>query len=145
MPPNARIYDNIAATTVCRSNNGNSFHSDDSSIISSSGSNDGNQRVIDGALGHLKKGEAVTIRKVLTAVQNHEQQRMHEGFNELNFSVGVLNSMLVAYVFGNFPEHFWLLWLLEAAALIPRKIWQNWHAKPLREVLYYVDYCWVSC
>jgi Protein of unknown function (DUF2838) len=87
--------------------------------------------------------EAETIRKVLLAVQKHEQTRIQEGFNELNFATGVLNSMLVAYVFGNFPEHFWLLWLLEAAALIPRKIYQDWHAQPLRQILYYIDYCWV--
>jgi len=88
-------------------------------------------------------GEAQTIRKVLSAVQRHEQERIHEGFNELNFAAGVLNTMLVAYVFGNFPEHFWLLWFIEAAALIPRKFWQDWHAKPLRQSLYYLDYCWV--
>ncbi|CAB9530867.1 Conserved hypothetical protein [Seminavis robusta] len=87
--------------------------------------------------------QADTIRKVLTAVQRHERERIQEGFNEWNFAAGVLNTMLVAYIFGNFPEHFWLLWLLEAAALIPRKIWQDWHALPLRQILYYVDYCWV--
>ena len=86
----------------------------------------------------LRQGEADTIRKVLYAVQRHERERIQEGFNEINFAAGVLNSMLVAYVFGNFPEHFWLLWLLEAAALIPRKIWQDWHAQPLRQILYYL-------
>lgn len=98
---------------------------------------------VDAPIFHHTNGEAETIRKVLLAVQRHEQERIQEGFNELNFAAGVLNSMLVAYVFGNFPEHFWLLWILEAVALIPRKIWQDWHAVPLRQILYYLDYCWV--
>lgn len=102
------------------------------------------QKAGNGNRSFLKNGgdEAETIRKVLLAVQRHEQARIAEGFNEINFAAGVLNSMLVAYVFGNFPEHFWLLWILEAAALIPRKIWQDWHAKPLCQILFYTDYCW---
>lgn len=92
---------------------------------------------------HQNNEEAETIRKVLLAVQRHEQERIQEGFNEINFSCGVLNSMLVAYIFGNFPEHFWLLWVVEAIALIPRKIWHDWNAVPLRQILYYADYCWV--
>jgi hypothetical protein len=90
-----------------------------------------------------RSAEAKTIRKVLLAVQRHERERIQEGLSELNFAAGVLNSMLVAYVFGHYPEHFWILWIIEAVALIPRKIWQDWHAKPLRQILYYLDYCWV--
>lgn len=89
------------------------------------------------------KMDAETVRRVLLAVQKHESDRIQEGFNELNFAAGVLNSVLVAYVFGHYPQHFWLLWALEALVLIPRKIWQDWHAVPLRQILYYADYCWI--
>ena len=75
---------------------------------------------------NLRQMEVATIRKVLVAVQKHERDRIQEGFNEINFTIGVLNSVLIAYVFGNFPEHFWLLWLIEAFVLIPPKVWSNY-------------------
>mmetsp|Transcript_9383 Transcript_9383/g.23539 ORF Transcript_9383/g.23539 Transcript_9383/m.23539 type:complete len:494 (-) Transcript_9383:266-1747(-) len=90
-----------------------------------------------------KKMDAATIREVLLAVQRHERDRIHSGFNSLNFAAGVLNSMLVAYVFGHYPQHFWLLWAFEALALIPRKIYQDYTASPLCQILYYADYCWI--
>lgn len=91
----------------------------------------------------LNSGEAETVRQVLATIQQQERKRIKEGFNEINFSVGVLNCMLVAYVFGNYPEHFWILYLVEALYLIPLKIWQDWTSKPSCRIPYYLDYCWI--
>jgi len=87
--------------------------------------------------------EAETIRKVLKEVQKYEAKRIREGFNETNFTLGVLNCILLAFVFGDYPEHFWWLYLAEAIILIPHKIWSDYHAKPMNQVFYYMDYCWV--
>ena len=91
----------------------------------------------------VSPSEAETIRKVLKEVQKSEYKRIREGFNEINFTLGVLNCILLSYIFGNHPEHFWWIYLGEAFLLIPQKIYHDFQAKPLNQVLYYLDYCWV--
>lgn len=91
----------------------------------------------------VTRSEAETIRKVLKEVQKSEHKRIREGFNELNFTLGVFNCVLLSYIFGNHPEHFWWLYLLEGVILLPQKIYMDYNAKPLNQVLYYLDYCWV--
>lgn len=56
---------------------------------------------------------------------------------------GVLNYLMLAFVFGKYPQHFWLLFVVEISILIPMKIAEDYNAKPLSQVLYYLDYCWV--
>jgi hypothetical protein len=91
----------------------------------------------------LSGSEAETIRRVLRSLQKHERERLQKGFNRLNFTVGVLNTLLIAWVFGAHPEHFWLLFLVESSVLLPLKIYQDYTARPMCQVFYYLDYCWV--
>jgi len=87
-------------------------------------------------------GEADIISKVLEQVDLTATRRMREGFNERNFSLGVLNTLLVCFVFAKYPQHFWLLYFVETLALVPTKFYYMYKAKPLNEALYYLDYCW---
>ncbi|KAL9184752.1 hypothetical protein ACHAXT_012722 [Thalassiosira profunda] len=120
---------------------------------------------------HYKKGEAATIRRVLDEMEVVSAKRTSEGFNELNFSIGVFNcvsreilgqhsegrrmgltaiqllhtyQLFVAYMFGAHPEHLWLIYLLEGCYMIPRKFYNMWHARPLNQALYYLDFCWCA-
>jgi len=89
-----------------------------------------------------KKGEAETIRRVLDEIEVVSVKRMSEGFNEFNFSVGVFNCLFIAYMFGAYPEHLWLIYLVEGSYFLPRKFLTMWSAQPLNQALYYLDFCW---
>jgi len=91
----------------------------------------------------FRRGEVETVAKVLEEVDKTAAKRMREGFNEKNFAAGVLNSFFVAYAFGKWPEHFWILYLVETAVLVPVKFLHMVRAKPLNEALYYLDLCWM--
>ena len=45
-------------------------------------------------------------------------------------------------MFGAYPEHLWLIYLLQGSFFIPRKFYTMWTAKPLNQALYYLDFCW---
>lgn len=91
---------------------------------------------------NFQRGEAETIRRVLDEIDHVAVKRMSEGFNEFNFSVGVINCFFIIYMFGAHPEHMWLVYLVEGLYMIPRKFYNMWHAKPLNQALYYLDFCW---
>mmetsp|Transcript_35126 Transcript_35126/g.75854 ORF Transcript_35126/g.75854 Transcript_35126/m.75854 type:complete len:462 (+) Transcript_35126:33-1418(+) len=91
---------------------------------------------------NFKRGEMETIRKVLYETEVIALKRTAEGFNQVNFSLGVLNCFFLSYVLGDAPQHLWLLYLLESLYMIPKKFRNMWRAKPLNEALYYLDFCW---
>ena len=76
-----------------------------------------------------EKGEADMLRRVLIEMEVIALKRTSEGFNEINFTTGVLNCFLISYVIGAYPQHLWLLYLLESCYHIPRKFYNMWHAK----------------
>jgi len=90
----------------------------------------------------FRQREAAVLRRVLEEVDKTAAKQMRQGFNEHNFTIGVLNSFLLGYIFGAFPQHFWLVYFVETIPLIVTKFHNMWHAKPLREVFYYLDLCW---
>mmetsp|Transcript_21449 Transcript_21449/g.27734 ORF Transcript_21449/g.27734 Transcript_21449/m.27734 type:complete len:391 (+) Transcript_21449:118-1290(+) len=87
--------------------------------------------------------EAETIRRVLSILKDQENKRLQNGFNKINFTLGVLNTIVIAYMLGAHPEHFWLLFLVEVSILVPMKMYQDYTSKPLCNILYYLDYCWI--
>jgi len=91
----------------------------------------------------FRQTEMETIEKVLAVIDRSAEKRIREGFSDLNFTAGVLNCFLVCVTFGRFPQHFWLLYLIESLYLLPQGFWFNVRAQPLNQVLYYLDYCWV--
>ena len=91
---------------------------------------------------YFQKGEAETIRRVLDEIELLAVKRTSEGFNEFNFSVGVLNCFFLCFMFGAHPEHLWLVYLVEGLYMIPRKFYNMCCARPLNQALYYLDFCW---
>lgn len=87
------------------------------------------------------RGSAAGVDKVLQKV-NEESRKRSERFNEMNFTLGVLNAFLIVYIFAAFPQHFWILYVIEAFILIPIKYKQMCNLKPLSGKYYVYDYCW---
>lgn len=54
-----------------------------------------------------------TIKRVLNEIDSIALKRTNEGLNEINFSVGVCNCLFIAYMFGAYPQHLWLIYLCE--------------------------------
>lgn len=90
----------------------------------------------------LTENELNTIRSVVKDVDGMVEQLMSKAFRESYFTVGVLNCLLISYVFGVYPESFWLLYLVEMLYLIPCNQYHRYKAKPLNKSLYFLDYCW---
>lgn len=108
-----------------------------------SGSNDESEsQVKTNNETHFKRGEAETIRKVLTEVEVIALKRTSEGFNQINFTLGVLDCFLTSFMIGACPQHLWLLYLIQSLLMIPIKFRNMWRAKPLNQALYYLDFCW---
>mmetsp|Transcript_23391 Transcript_23391/g.34923 ORF Transcript_23391/g.34923 Transcript_23391/m.34923 type:complete len:454 (+) Transcript_23391:87-1448(+) len=92
----------------------------------------------------FKKGEADTVRRIIEHIELVSLKKSAEGFNRVNFSVGVLNCFFICWVLGAYPEHVWLLYLIESVYFIPRKFYNMWRAKPLNQAFYYLDFCWFT-
>jgi len=91
----------------------------------------------------LTEDELETIRSVVKDVDGMVEQLMSKAFRESYFTVGVLNCLLISYVFAKHPESFWVLYLVEMLFLIPVNQYHRIHAKPLNKSMYYLDYCWI--
>eukprot|EP00573_Skeletonema_grethae_P000556 CAMPEP_0201691448 /NCGR_PEP_ID=MMETSP0578-20130828/4603_1 /ASSEMBLY_ACC=CAM_ASM_000663 /TAXON_ID=267565 /ORGANISM="Skeletonema grethea, Strain CCMP 1804" /LENGTH=438 /DNA_ID=CAMNT_0048176651 /DNA_START=17 /DNA_END=1333 /DNA_ORIENTATION=+ len=92
----------------------------------------------------FKKGEADTVRRIIEHVEMVSLKKSADGFNKKNFSIGVLNCFVICWVLGAYPEHIWLLYLIESFYMIPRKFYNMWRAKPLNQAFYYLDFCWFT-
>ena len=101
-----------------------------------------NRQQTDGPL--FGPNELRTVEKVLSEVDMTVAQVMARTFMEFNFACGVLNSMIVTFVFAAYPQHFWLLYLTEGLYLLPSNLYNRVYAKPLNRVFTYLDYCWVA-
>lgn len=63
------------------------------------------------------------------------QRKVNEGMNKRNFSLGVLDTIGLTYLYGHYPQHFWLVFMLQSAVMIPLKFRMMWKAKPLNQAL----------
>ena len=63
------------------------------------------------------------------------QKKVSEGMNKRNFSLGVLDTIGLTYLYGHYPQHFWLVFMLQSAIMIPLKFRMMWKAKPLNQAL----------
>ena len=88
-------------------------------------------------------GKNDTITQVLHQIDTQAQKRIRDGFSPLNFTLGVMNCFFILYTFNVYPQHFWILYILEAFILIPAKCKMFYQSKPLSNVFYLLDYCWV--
>jgi len=87
-----------------------------------------------------RSGESDAVNRVLAEVEYQGQKRVRSGYNEVNFTGGVLNCFLMIFVFGAFPQHFWILYLAEAFFLLPLKTMHLMKNKPLNQIYYFFDF-----
>ena len=92
----------------------------------------------------FSKRELDTVDRALEEVDCIVHSIMGGFFKEFHFASGVLNSLLVTFVFAKYPQHFWLLFLVEGLWLLPRNLYERIRAKPLNRVFSYLDFCWIS-
>jgi hypothetical protein len=90
-----------------------------------------------------RQGTREAIERVLEQVEYQAEKRVRDGFSEFNFTLGVLNCFFGFFVFSTFPQHFWILYLMEAFYLFPAKVKFWISAKPLNQIYYSFDFCWV--
>jgi len=90
----------------------------------------------------FNQGTSDAIQNVIKQVDLQANKRIKEGFNEVTFTLGVLNCFLILFIFDSFPQHFWLLFLIEALFFVPTKFLQMIRAVP-NQALYYLDFCWI--
>uniref|UniRef100_A0A7S4SVI4 Glycerophosphocholine acyltransferase 1 n=1 Tax=Ditylum brightwellii TaxID=49249 RepID=A0A7S4SVI4_9STRA len=91
----------------------------------------------------MSNTEKTKVLEILTKIDSLAQRRRSEGFDEIHFTWGVVNCLLVTFVFGALPQHFWLLYLLESFYLFPTRFKNLIRAKPMNQALYYLDFCWI--
>lgn len=90
-----------------------------------------------------REGSDTAVRKVLAEVEKQAERRIKSGFGEVNFTLGVLNCIAIVYVFAAFPQHFWILYIVEGFILTAMKLSLLIRNKPLNQALYYLDFCWI--
>ncbi|KAL3923100.1 MAG: hypothetical protein SGILL_001849 [Bacillariaceae sp.] len=79
---------------------------------------------------------------VMQEVEAIQEREASKGMSNQNFTFGLLNCLFIAYVFGAFPQHFWILYIVETVFWVGWKLYKSWIANPC-EIYYYLDYCWV--
>jgi hypothetical protein len=89
-----------------------------------------------------REGTREAIEKVLEKVDEQALKRVRDGFSELNFTIGVLNCFFILAMFNVYPQHLWIVYIVEALFLIPAKFHTLIEAKPLCNIFYYFDLCW---
>jgi hypothetical protein len=87
-----------------------------------------------------KLAELRIVQRSLEEINRVAHKRIQSGFNEINFTCGVLNCFFIGYVFGVYPEHFWLLFLSEGLVLIPVKLYSFLTARPLNNAFYFLTF-----
>jgi len=88
-------------------------------------------------------GSADAVKQVLEEVEKAAEKRINDGFSEINFTLGVMNCFLVTYIFAAFPQHLWIIYVIEGLFLFPMKSYFFYKAKPLNQIYYLFDYCWI--
>jgi len=92
----------------------------------------------------FNRGQKELFLEVLDEIDKIQNTtRKEKGFKEWKFTFGLMNCLLITYVFGSYPEHFWILYAVQTVFFMSYKFIGMYRAKPLSEVLYYLDFCWV--
>lgn len=87
--------------------------------------------------------ERQTLERSLEIVKGKAASLQSKGLSSTNFTLGVSNCLFVAWSFGCIPQHFWIVYVLEACVLFPVRFYHQVSARP-SEVAYWLDLCWVA-
>lgn len=88
--------------------------------------------------------DPATILRCIDAVGARAEQLKHKGLSSKSFFFGVTNLLIVTWFFGVYPQHFWIVYVLETLILFPIRWKHMASARPLSEVLYWLDFCWIA-
>ncbi len=90
-----------------------------------------------------REGSRKAIERVLEKVRNQAEKRVRDGFNEFNFTIGVLNCFFLSFMFCEYPQNLWIVYIVQALYFSTAKFRIMIKAKPLNQGFYYLDLCWV--
>ena len=90
-----------------------------------------------------QKGQQEALQVIVNRITEIEKHTRLKGMKEWRFTIGLVNCLLIAYVFGAYPGYFWILYLVESTFWITSKFRKMYDAKPLSEIFYYFDFCWM--
>jgi len=88
--------------------------------------------------------DRATILRCIDVVAKRSEELKHKGVNSWSFFFGVTNLLLVTWCIGVFPEHFWLVYVLETLILFPIRYKHMVEKRPLPDVLSWLDFCWIA-
>lgn len=94
----------------------------------------------DDALTDLDRS---TILRCIDVVAQRAEQLKGKGLSSWTFFFGVTNMLLVTWCFGVYPQHFWIVYVVETLTLFPVRFKHMSEARPT-QVLYWLDFCWVA-
>lgn len=89
----------------------------------------------------MSNSEVKGIRAALAEVEKQSDELKGEGLSQVSFSLGILNLILIVYVFANSPQHFFVLYGLEGLVLVP--LWWFTMIRDHNGAFFILDYCWV--
>ena len=82
-----------------------------------------------------------TLRDALKAVKGKVAHFENEGLRKTNFTIGVLNLCLSAFLIGKYPQHYWLFYMFKSIFLVVYKVLFIWY--PLKQHYFFLDFCWI--
>lgn len=92
----------------------------------------------------LSSEERDVVLHCIDVVESRSKDLKQKGLNSWRFFFGVTNLVMVTWVFGEHPEHFWILYIVETLVLFPLRWMHMYAAQPLNEVFYWFDFCWIA-
>jgi hypothetical protein len=87
-------------------------------------------------------GNGVTLSDALAALQGKVAHFESEGLRKRNFTVGVCNLALSAFVIGKWPEFYWVMYIFKAVFMVVYKVIFLWY--PAKQHYFFLDFCWIT-
>ena len=88
------------------------------------------------------RAEAAVVKRCQAIVDATAAAKEKEGLTSTAYTLGVLNTIVIAIVFAKLPGSFWVLYAVEALALFKIR-WDFAARQTPQEQWYWMDFCWV--
>jgi len=84
----------------------------------------------------------MTVQTLIDRINIRTKSTVQTMFGKWTFAFGVANLLACVYIFGAYPQHFWLLYIIEAFYFFPFRFYLDWIHTP-KKIFYALDYCWI--
>lgn len=91
-------------------------------------------------LNEYKRGYTDGIKKV----RELNFQSAEDAFYEAKFTFGFINCLFLIFVNVKYPQHLWILSLVEFLFLLPIKSWHLRKSKPLNKIFTFFEFSWFT-